>query len=189
MVVTQAALVLTVRLQQSLMSSSAFYLLAETFDPAEHTSTLQVFQNPTTRLSKSAVSVKNPLWIHLAEQQTWFTKHPIKTSKNEKLSIGATTSFIIWEVHTLCNASTVQYVWWNQGCPLTPPGVTRSGLECGQQTTFSKTRHNYTTLDQPCEQSQKTFCKTSDHLFSHCNTTASAPRRTITKKSVQNFSI
>lgn len=43
MVVTQAALVLTVRLQQSLMSSSAFYLLAETFDPAEHTSTLQQF--------------------------------------------------------------------------------------------------------------------------------------------------
>lgn len=37
-VVTQAALVLTVRLQQSLMSSSEFYLVAGTFDPAEHTS-------------------------------------------------------------------------------------------------------------------------------------------------------
>lgn len=37
--VTQA----TVRLQQSLMSSSTFYLLAETFDLAEHTSTLPQF--------------------------------------------------------------------------------------------------------------------------------------------------
>lgn len=36
---------------------------------------------------------------------------------------------------------------------------------------------------------KKQDCKTSDHLFSHCNTTASAPGRNIMKKSGQNFSI
>lgn len=36
---------------------------------------------------------------------------------------------------------------------------------------------------------KKQVCKTSDHLFSHCNTMASAPGRNLMKKSGQNFSI
>lgn len=65
MLVTQAALVLTVRLQQSLMSSSTFYLpvLAETFDPAEHASTLPQFSRtqPYTTLQTCCISKKHSL--------------------------------------------------------------------------------------------------------------------------------